>query len=43
MKEIHEIDKVKEVRKEFLNVEKDKVMIMEELSLIQLLFLTRWL
>jgi hypothetical protein len=35
MKEIHEIDKVKEVRKEFLNVEKDKVMIMEELSLIQ--------
>jgi hypothetical protein len=35
MKEIHEIDKVKEVRKAFINVEKDKVMIMEELSLIQ--------
>ena len=43
MKEIHEIDKVKEVRKAFINVEKDKVMIMEELSLIQQLFLTRWL
>jgi hypothetical protein len=35
MKEVHEIDKVKEVRKELLNVEEDKVMIMEELSLIQ--------
>jgi hypothetical protein len=35
MKEIHMIEKVKEVRKEFLNVKEGNVMSMKELSLVQ--------
>jgi len=43
MKEIRMIEEVKEVRKEFLNVKEGNVMSMKELSLVQYLFLTRWL
>jgi hypothetical protein len=35
MKEIHMIEKVKEVRKEFLNVKEGNVMSMKELNLVQ--------
>jgi hypothetical protein len=35
MKEIHMIEEVKEVRKEFLNVKEGNVMSMKELSLVQ--------
>jgi hypothetical protein len=45
MKEIYiyMIEEVKEVRKEFLNVKEGNVMSMKEFSLVQWLFLTRWL
>jgi hypothetical protein len=35
MKEIHMIEEVKEVRKEFLNVKEDNMMSLKELSLVQ--------